>query len=97
MYKLVRYLKFIVLLNIYNQDAKASHLKLRKNVPLLITIFKLYCLTPQTILFGSRNNIVPGTFCLFFENEMYSFLKSKAFSVRFVCNHSRFVSRLSDF
>jgi len=32
---------------------------------------KLYCLTPQTILFGSRNNIVPGTFCLFFENEMY--------------------------
>ena len=39
MYKLVRYLKFIVLLNIYNQDAKASHLKLRKNVPLLITIF----------------------------------------------------------
>lgn len=40
MYKLVRYLKFIVLLNIYNQDAKASHLKLRKNVPLLITIFR---------------------------------------------------------
>ena len=69
MYKLVRYLKFIVLLNIYNQDAKASHLKLRKNVPLLITIF---------ILFGSRNNIVPGTFCLFFENGMYSFLKTEA-------------------
>lgn len=42
MYKLVRYLKFIVLLNIYNQDAKASHLKLRKNVPLLITIFILF-------------------------------------------------------
>lgn len=48
MYKLVRYLKFIVLLNIYNQDAKASHLKLRKNVPLLITIFK-------TILFDFPN------------------------------------------
>ena len=36
---------------------------------------KLMCLTRQTILFGSRNNIVPGTFCLFFENEMFSFLK----------------------
>ena len=48
---------------------------------------KLYCLTPQTILFGSRNNIVPGTFCLFFENEMYSFLKSKAFSGRFVAEN----------
>lgn len=47
MYKLVRYLKFIVLLNIYNHAAKASHLKLRKNVPLLITIFT------QTILFRS--------------------------------------------
>ena len=58
---------------------------------------KLYCLTPQTILFGSRNNIFPGTFCLFFENRMYSFLKSKAFFGRFVCNHSRFISRLSDF
>ena len=49
MYKLVRYLKFIVLLNIYNQDAKASHLKLRKNVPLLITIFS------ETILFEGIN------------------------------------------
>lgn len=55
MYKLVRYLKFIVLLNIYNQDAKASHLKLRKNVPLLITIFKHKCLTSQTILFRGIN------------------------------------------
>ena len=36
---------------------------------------KLYCLTPQTILFGSRNNIVPGTFCLFSENKVYSFPK----------------------
>ena len=46
---------------------------------------KLYCLTPQTILFGLRNNIVPGTFCLYSENEMYSFLKSKSFSGIFVC------------
>ena len=58
---------------------------------------KLYCLTPQTILFGSRNNIVPGTFCLYSENEMYSFLKSKASFRHSVCNHSHFVSRLSDF
>ena len=58
---------------------------------------KLMCLPRQTILFGSRNNIIPGTFCLFSENRMYSFLKSKAFSGRFVCNHSRFISRLSDF
>ena len=36
---------------------------------------KLYCLTRQTILFGSRNNIVPGTFCQSSENEVYSFLK----------------------
>lgn len=60
MYKLVRYLKFIVLLNIYNQDAKASHLKLRKNVPLLITIFRVkqYSFTSQTILFHSwKSNI----------------------------------------
>ena len=57
---------------------------------------KLYCLTPQTILFGARNNIVPGTFCLFFENEMYSFLKWRTFFRHSVCNHSRFVSRLSD-
>ena len=57
---------------------------------------KLYCLRRQTILFGSQNNIVPGTFCLFFENEMYSFLKWRAFSRCSVCNHSRFVSRLSD-
>ena len=41
---------------------------------------KLYCLTPQTILFGSRNTIVPGTFWQYSENEMYSFLKSKPFS-----------------
>ena len=39
----------------------------------------------ETILFGSRNNIVPGTFCLYSENEMCSFLKSKAFSGIFVC------------
>ena len=50
MYKLVRYLKFIVLLNIYNQDAKASHLKLRKNVPLLITIF-----SPEVKSLENRN------------------------------------------
>ena len=57
MYKLVRYLKFIVLLNIYNQDAKASHLKLRKNVPLLITIF---------ILFRARFDNIPKTKCIVF-------------------------------
>ena len=43
-----------------------------------VWVMKLMCLTRQTILFGSRNNIVPGTFCLFSENEMYSFLKWKA-------------------
>lgn len=58
MYKLVRYLKFIVLLNIYNQGAKASHLKLRKNVPLLITIFKQYCFACQTQVFDAANNSV---------------------------------------
>ena len=57
---------------------------------------KQSCLGHETILFGSRNNIVPGTFCLFFENKMYSFLKSKSFFGHFVCNHSRFISRLSD-
>ena len=64
MYKLVRYLKFIVLLNIYNQDAKASHLKLRKNVPLLITIF---------IVFGESNNIVSllKQYCLTGESQMF--------------------------
>ena len=46
---------------------------------------KLMCLTRQTILFGSRNNIVPGTFCSYSGNEMYSFLKSKAFLGGFVC------------
>ena len=46
---------------------------------------KLYCLTRQTILFGSRNNIVPGTFCLYSENEVYSFLKWRTFFRCFVC------------
>lgn len=66
MYKLVRYLKFIVLLNIYNQDAKASHLKLRKNVPLLITIFKQYCLARETILFRVRFVCFSKTKCIVF-------------------------------
>ena len=82
MYKLVRYLKFIVLLNIYNQDAKASHLKLRKNVPLLITIFILFhssnnivsrakhkCLTTQTILFRLPKSKVRTAKRLFYEKD----------------------------
>ena len=44
---------------------------------------KLYCFMSQTILFGSRNNMVAGTFCPYSENEMYSFLKSKADSAIF--------------
>ena len=58
---------------------------------------KLYCLTRQTILFGSRNNIVPGTFCLFFENRMYSFLKSRSFSGLFIHIRSRSRAGLPDF
>ena len=67
MYKLVRYLKFIVLLNIYNQDAKASHLKLRKNVPLLITIFS------ETQVFDESNNIVslPKQYCFIRGSQMF--------------------------
>ena len=66
MYKLVRYLKFIVLLNIYNQDAKASHLKLRKNVPLLITIFKHLCFARETILFEPQNVSISKIKCIVF-------------------------------
>ena len=64
MYKLVRYLKFIVHLTIYNQDAKASHLKLRKNVPLLITIF---------ILFAASNTLVscPKHYCFVPESQIF--------------------------
>ena len=63
MYKLVRYLKFIVLLNIYNQDAKASHLKLRKNVPLLITIFNQSLFRAFLLAFF----YIRSLFCLFIQ------------------------------
>ena len=66
MYKLVRYLKFIVLLSVYNHAAKASHLKLRKNVPLLITIFKHKCFADETILFGHQNVKIPKSNCIVF-------------------------------
>ena len=56
---------------------------------------KLYCLTRQTILFGSRNNILPGTFCLFSGNGMYSFPKQETFSKVFVHVSLHFISSLT--
>ena len=58
---------------------------------------KLYCLTSQTQVFRGRNNIVWALKCKDSEIQLYSFLKSKAFSSVFVCIHLQLRAGLTDF